>query len=93
MHWHNPERPWASDPAAFAYDRKSGAGLGVFHRYKDDRHTMNHSGLWRSKTPSRRAGAIFVTSDTGAVFVANWQGSLKSAAYSDLRKSITAALH
>ena len=93
MHWHSPERPWTADPTAFAYDRKSGAGLGVFHRHEDDRHTMNHSGLWRSKIPARRAGAMFITSDTGAVFVANWQDNLKSAAYNDLRKSITAALH
>ena len=93
MHWQNPELPWVKDPAAFAYHAKSGAGPGVFHRTKDDRHTMNHSGKWRSKTPSRRIGSMFITSHTGAVFVANWQGSLKSAAYSDLRKSITAALH
>jgi hypothetical protein len=54
---------------------------------------MNHTGLWRSKTPARRIGAMVITSASGAVFVANWQGSLKSTAYTDLRKSITAALH
>lgn len=93
MHWYNTDRPWVTDPAAFAYDSKSGAGLGVFHRYTDTRHTLNHTGLWRSKKASRRIGALFVTSTSGAVFVANWQGSLKSNAYVDLRKSITAALH
>ena len=93
MHWYAPDRPWVAAPAAYAYDAKSGAGLGVFHRYADDRHTMNHSGLWRSKKPARRVGAMFITSHSGAVFVANWQGSLKSAAYRDLRKSITATLH
>ena len=93
MHWHSPARPWVADPAAFAYDRKSGAGLGLFHRFEHDRHTMNHTGLWRSKTPARRIGAMVITSASGAVFVANWQGSQKSTAYTDLRKSITAALH
>lgn len=93
MHWYGPERPWVATPKAYPYDRKSGAGVGVFHRYTDDQHTLHHTGLWRSKKPERRIGAMFVTSATGTVFVANWQGSLPSKAYNDLRQSITAALH
>ena len=93
MHWFAPDRLWMQNPNAFPLDRNSGAGLGVFNRRVDGHHMLNHSGLWRSKTPERQSGALFVVSDTGAVFVANWQGALPPDAYSDLRESITAALH
>ncbi|WP_299411867.1 serine hydrolase domain-containing protein [uncultured Sulfitobacter sp.] len=93
MHWYAPARPWMQRPADFAYNPDSGAGLGVFHRTGKGTHTLNHSGLWRSKTPARRIGALFVMGTNGSVFVANWQGSLPSEAYADLRKSVTVLLH
>lgn len=93
MHWYGPNRPWVRDRKSYPFDRKSGAGLGVFHRFDNKKHRMNHTGLWRSKTASRRIGAAFVMTATGTVFVANWQGSLQPNAYTDLRKSITAVLH
>jgi CubicO group peptidase (beta-lactamase class C family) len=92
MHWYGPERPWVQNPEAFAYDRKSGAGFGVFHRKTASTTTLHHSGLWRSKTASRQIGAFFAISNTGTVFAANWQGSLPPEAYRDLRESITTAL-
>lgn len=93
MHWYAPDRPWMQDPFAYPLDSESGAGLGVFNRREDGHHLLNHAGLWRSKVEARRIGALFVVSDTGVVFVANWQGSLPDDAYSDLRQSIVAALH
>jgi hypothetical protein len=61
---------------------------------RDPRHqTLNHLRLWKNKIAARRIGAMFVTSDTGALFVANWQGSLTSGTYGDLRRTITSALH
>jgi hypothetical protein len=92
MHWYGPERPWVQNPEAFAYDRKSGAGFGVFHRKTASTTTLHHSGLWRSKTASRQIGAFFAISNTGTVFAANWQGSRPPEAYRDLRESITTAL-
>jgi CubicO group peptidase (beta-lactamase class C family) len=93
LHWYAPEQPWLQNPQSYALDRKSGAGLGVFNQYDRNHHILNHTGKWTSKVTQRNIGALFVTSQTGAVFVANWQGALPNTAYNDLRENIIAALH
>lgn len=89
MHWLGPDRPWINTPGAFPFDVKNRAGLGVFIRERETGFVVQHSGLWRSKShPTRRHGAFFTISETGATFVANWQGNLGSDAYADLRKAV-----
>ncbi|KIN60362.1 Beta-lactamase [Sulfitobacter noctilucae] len=89
MHWYAPERDWVATPEDFAYYERRKSGLGVFQTpQRTGGYLIHHTGLWESKKASRQHGALFVTSDTGATFVANWQGDLDKKAYSDLRKAI-----
>jgi hypothetical protein len=88
MFWLGPDLPWTLDPQAFAFDAKSGAGLGVFHDIHRKTHTLHHTGLWRSKDEDQQHGALFVISETGATFAANWQGNLKPAVYKELHTKI-----
>lgn len=88
MRWLNPGNPWIHKPMDYAYDEDNRSGLGVFYNIDEDRFYIQHNGLWRSKKETRQHGAIFVISDTGATFVANWQGSLDNKAYQALRQAI-----
>ena len=88
MHWFHAERPWVKDPESYPLEAKVGAGLGVFHSQQRDGIAVHTTGLWRDRDPSRQHGAIVIISDTGAVFVANWQGDLHRKAYAELRQMI-----
>ena len=90
MHWYAPDRPWVTAPADFAYDARKRSGLGVFHiAQRGGGSLIHHTGLWESRKADRQHGALFLIADTGATFVANWQGSLHKDAYGDLRKAMT----
>jgi len=90
MFWLGPDTPWVRKPDVFAFDQKSGAGLGVYHTMARNSFTLHHTGLWRNKRhPEREHGTMFIISETGATFVANWQGHLQPKIYAELRKAIT----
>ncbi len=89
MYWMAPDRPWVTAPADFPYNERKKAGLGVFQSTnKNGGYLIHHTGLWKSKKAERQHGALFLSSETGATFVANWQGSLPKNAYRDLRKAL-----
>lgn len=88
MYWLSPASPWITNPLDFAYETRSGAGLGVFHTINKDRYIVSHNGRWRHQDPARQHGAFFAVSDTGATFVANWQGNVDTSVYTELRDAV-----
>lgn len=89
MHWYGADRPWMIAPQAFPFDKRSAAGLGVFHTTKAKISHIRHAGKWASKTPERQHGSLFQLDATGAVFVVHWQGQPPKGALRDLRHAIT----
>lgn len=94
MYWFAPDRPWVMAPADFPFYAQTNSGLGVFHTETGTGgYVIEHGGLWDSAKADRQHGAIFLTTRTGATFVANWEGSLPKKAYSDLRTAVAPYLH
>lgn len=84
MHWFAPNQPWVADRTVGPTAQNIPYGLGVFHFDAPYGHFITHSGHWKSDDPAHRHGSIFMTSHTGTVIVASWQGSIEDADYAAL---------
>lgn len=90
MHWFAPDAPWTTEPAKYAYDPKTGYGMGVWLRYLGEAKSFHHGGSWKH-ADRRRAnlGSFMIVGPDGTAVVVSWDKNLSSDAYSHLFQVIS----
>ena len=85
MHWFAPSTPWVLEPENYAFDAKTGYGLGIWVGNVSDGLAFSHSGSWHhSDRRLANLGSFVIVGPDGTAVVASWDKKLPPEAYQHL---------